>query len=148
MTAQDIPSSLRWDVSHAKRTLRTPEATRFLRDAYRLEAQSRRPRKRLLAWISDRILTSMPPPLPVSKSPAPPSLKVSAKRLPVSESSGHGGARPGAGRDPAPYLRKNVTLELPQPLIDKWDTHCAIHELSRAESLAKWLKWKKPGKKK
>ena len=33
MTAQDIPAALAWDVSHAKRTLRTPEATPFLYDA-------------------------------------------------------------------------------------------------------------------
>ncbi len=64
------------------------------------------------------------------------------------EPSTHGGARPGAGRDPAPYKRKNVTIELPEPLIAKWDAHCAKKKLSRAESLAKWLKWKKPGKKK
>ena len=139
MTAQDIPAALRWDVSHAKRTLRPPEAERFLRDAYRLEAQSRRPRKRLLAWITSRILTSMSPPLPVSPSPAQPSPSLAPT---------HGGARPGAGRDPAPYKRKNVTLELPEPLLAQWDAHCLKHDQSRAESLAKWLKWKKPGKKK
>ena len=72
MTAQDIPAALARDVSHAKRTLRTPEAARFLRDAYRLEAQSRRPRKRLLAWITARILTVTMPP-----SPPSPSLRVS-----------------------------------------------------------------------
>lgn len=71
----------------------------------------------------------------VSKPPAPPS-------------SGHGGHRANSGRDPAPYLRKNVTIELPEPLIDKWDAHCADKHLSRADSLAKWLRWKKPGKKK
>lgn len=75
------------------------------------------------------------PSLPVSQSPAQPS-------------SGHGGARPGSGRDPAPYKRKNITVELPEPLIDQWDAHCLKHQLSRAQSLAKWLKWKKPGKKK
>ena len=129
MSAQDIPAALRWDVSHAKRTLRTPEAAPFLRDALRLESQSRRPRKRLLAWLQSRILSPMPP------------------LLKVSPSTGHGGARAGAGRDPAPYKRKNVTIELPEPLLDKWDAHCFLHGQSRAESLAKWLKWKKPGKK-
>lgn len=79
------------------------------------------------------------PPLKVSQSPAQPSPSLAPT---------HGGARPGAGRDPAPYLRKNVTLELPQPLIDKWDAHCTKHHLSRAEALAKWLRWKKPKKKK
>lgn len=62
--------------------------------------------------------------------------------------SQHGGHREGSGRDPAPYKRKNVTIELPEPLIDNWDAHCTKHDQSRAESLAKWLKWKKPGKKK
>ena len=51
--------------------------------------------------------------------------------------------------DPNPTdLRKNVTVELPEPRIDQWDAHCLKHQLSRAQSLAKWLKWKKPGKKK
>lgn len=62
--------------------------------------------------------------------------------------SSHGGFRANSGRDAAPYVRKNVTLELPEPLLDKWDTHCTEHHLTRAKSLAQWLKWKKPGKKK
>ena len=80
--------------------------------------------------------------------PKPPAPRNSEPRTENQEPSTHGGARPGAGRDPAPYLRKNVTLELPEPLLDKWDAHCTDKNLSRAESLAKWLKWKKPGKKK
>lgn len=91
--------------------------------------------------------------------PTSPPLKVSAQTSPSlperSESSEasakegtHGGARHGAGRHKAPYKRKNVTVELPEPLIDTWDAHCLKHDQSRAESLAKWLKWKKPGKKK
>lgn len=76
----------------------------------------------------------MPSPLKVSQSPS----------LKVSKSPTHGGARPGAGRDPAPYTRKNVTLELPQPLIDAWDTYATKHHLSRPKALAKLLKWKWP----
>lgn len=75
------------------------------------------------------------------KSPLPP---IPSSPLPPQ----HGGSRPNAGRHEAPYKRNNVTVELPQPLIDKWDAHCLKHDQSRAESLAKWLKWKKPGKKK
>jgi hypothetical protein len=71
----------------------------------------------------------------------------STKHKELPEPTGHGGARDGAGRDPAPYVRKKLMLELPQPLIDKWDAHCARMNLSRAEALGKWLKWQKPGKK-
>ncbi len=80
--------------------------------------------------------------------PKPPTPRNSEPQTENSEPKTHGGARANAGRDPAPYLRKNVTLELPEPLLDKWDAHCLKHGLSRAEALAKWLRWKKPGKKK
>lgn len=131
MNAQDLPAILRRDVSYCKRTLRTQEATRFLQDAYRLEAQSRRPRKRLLNWITACIFFPMPPPprLPASPSQALPSKK--------------GGARPGAGRPPADYGRKTISIELPQPLIDKWDKAAEKHG-SRAKALAHLLKWKWP----
>lgn len=59
----------------------------------------------------------------------------------------HGGARPGAGRPEAPYERITVSFQIPAPLRDKWDAHCAKHKLSRPASLAKWLKWKKPTRK-
>jgi hypothetical protein len=91
---------------------------------------------------------------PVSPSPSLPERSESSVAPRSSQSEvgakegNHGGARAGSGRDKAPYKRKNVTLELPEPLLDQWDAHCAKHNLSRAESLAKWLKWKKPGKKK
>jgi hypothetical protein len=135
MTAQDIPAALARDVSHAKRTLRTPEATHFLRDAYRLEAQSRRPRKRLLAWLQSLILPPMP--LPVSPSP---SLPISAAGVSQSKK---GGPRPGAGRPTADYARKTISIELPQPLIDQWDKAAEKHG-SRAKALAHLLKWKWP----
>lgn len=83
---------------------------------------------------------------PVSPSPSLPERSESSVAL--AKEGNHGGARAGSGRDKAPYKRKNVTLELPEPLLDQWDAHCTKHNLSRAESLAKWLKWKKPGKKK
>jgi hypothetical protein len=132
MTTQDIPAALRWDVSHAKRTLRTPEAAPFLRDAYRLEAQSRRPRKRLLAWLQSRIL-----------SPMPPTPRNSEPRTENSEPKPKGGPRPGAGRPSADYARKTISIELPQPLIDKWDASAAKYG-SRAKALAHLLKWKWP----
>lgn len=55
----------------------------------------------------------------------------------------HGGARANAGRTPASYSRKNITIELPQPLIDKWDQAAGVHG-SRAKALAALLKWKWP----
>lgn len=50
MTAADIPSALRWDISHAKRTLRD-QPLALLQDALRLESQRSRPRKRLQKWL-------------------------------------------------------------------------------------------------
>jgi len=89
MTAADIPNALRWDVSHARRTLRGQPAP-LLHDALRMESQRRRPRKRLTKWLISRIFPQ-PPMLPVSPSP----------NLPISESptQQHGGRRqPGPGK--------------------------------------------------
>ena len=50
MTAADIPFALRYDVSHARRTLRGQNPA-LLRDALRMESQRSRPRKRLQTWL-------------------------------------------------------------------------------------------------
>jgi|LakMenEpi03Aug12_release.lakeMendotaPanAssembly.Ray.scaffolds.fasta_scaffold1800736_1 hypothetical protein len=55
MTAADIPASLQWDISHAKRALRG-QPLPILRDALRMESQKYRPRKRLLKWLQDEII--------------------------------------------------------------------------------------------
>lgn len=54
MTSADIPDALRWDVSHAKRTLRG-QPLALLQDAMRLESQRSRPRKRLQKWLVDQV---------------------------------------------------------------------------------------------
>jgi hypothetical protein len=59
-------------------------------------------------------------------------------------SPNHGGARPNAGRPKAPYTLTKVNIKLPQPLVEAWDAHCAATDQSRPQSLAQWLKWKKP----
>lgn len=55
MTAADIPAALRYDVSHAKRTLRGQEPV-LLRDALRMESQRSRPRKRLQKWLQEQLM--------------------------------------------------------------------------------------------
>lgn len=57
MTAADIPAALRWDSSHAKRTLRG-QPLALLQDALRLESQRSRPRKRLQKWLQQQIMAS------------------------------------------------------------------------------------------
>lgn len=55
MTAADIPDALRWDVSHARRTLRG-QPLPLLQDALRMESQRSRPRKRLQKWLQEQIM--------------------------------------------------------------------------------------------
>jgi hypothetical protein len=62
---------------------------------------------------------------------------------PTPPKSSRGGPRPGAGRPSADYTRTKLNIELPQPLIDKWDEAAKKHG-SRAKALAHLLKWKWP----
>lgn len=55
LAAADIPDALRWDVSHARRTLRG-QPLPILQDALRMESQRYRPRKRLQKWLQDEII--------------------------------------------------------------------------------------------
>jgi len=57
MTAADIPHALRYDVSHAKRTLRGQQAT-LLDYEHFLESQRSRPQKRLLKWLQEQIIAT------------------------------------------------------------------------------------------
>lgn len=50
----DLRGILRWDVSHAKRTLRG-QPLAVLHAAHRLESARRRPRKRLLKWLTEQM---------------------------------------------------------------------------------------------
>lgn len=71
----------------------------------------------------------MTPPLPVSESPSLPT---------------HGGSRPGAGKPKKTHRTQKVTVELHEGLAQKWADHCTALNLSKPESIAKLVKWKKP----
>lgn len=60
------------------------------------------------------------------------------------EPNQHGGARPGAGKPKKTHATKKVTVELHESLAQKWADHCAKLDISKPESIAKLVKWKKP----
>ena len=62
---------------------------------------------------------------------------------PTPPKSRRGGARPGTGPKKADYTRTKLTIELPKPLIDKWNDAAKKHG-SRAKALAHLLNWKWP----
>lgn len=58
--------------------------------------------------------------------------------------STHGGKRPHAGRPAKTHATRKVTVELHEALADRWAAHCKTRAISKPESIARMVKWKKP----